>query len=258
MKIFNLLLHDLDVAPIRARARHLTRQRRGRAKFGPVEVEGAEVEVSLDWEEAQVAELGNLDLRLRGGTRRWRLRDLHGLHGFLLDRPGGDSLLRWSRSRSRGRLLGGFVLFPTLDVHHSPNDEHEDEGVDEKTDERRVTVRRRDARAEDATDEEVRLGIGDDEKHETRDGTRDKLVLLTLAVAAATTVFEETHCVYCIEIFLFRLYVRVPILIMGRFAPLLNEEVVLVDLPRVRGGFRLHEEVSFVIIHPQNSALSRG
>ena len=54
-------------------------------------------------------------------------------------------------------------------VHETPGDEQENDGVNGQSETGRVSVRRRDATPKNSSDENVRLRVRDDEKHERRE-----------------------------------------------------------------------------------------
>jgi hypothetical protein len=80
-----------------------------------------------------------------------------------------------------------------LYVHHTPNDEDEDEGVHEETHGRGATRGGGDPGTQNSPDETESLGVRDDEKGKTRDDGDDELLLLLLTVAATSTIFKKTH-----------------------------------------------------------------
>ena len=86
-------------------------------------------------------------------------------------------------------LLVVVVLF-TLDVHHTPRDQKEHEGVHQKTDHGRAPIRARQRLAQQTAGQHVRLRVGDDEKGQRRNDTDGELLFLLLAVATTATILE--------------------------------------------------------------------
>jgi len=76
------------------------------------------------------------------------------------------------------------------DVHETPRDEEEDDGVNGDADVGRAPGRARNRVTEDSARELKHLGTRDDKEDETRDERRDELRLLLFAVAPASTVVE--------------------------------------------------------------------
>jgi len=93
-----------------------------------------------------------------------------------------DLLLTTSTSRL------GFAFL--LEVHHTPNDKDEYQGVYEKTHSRGTSRRGGDPGSQNSPDETESLGVRNDEESHTRNEGNDELILLLFTVTATATIFK--------------------------------------------------------------------
>jgi len=105
-----------------------------------------------------------------------------------------DSLctLLGTTAAPRGSLLGaGTTLL--LEIHHTPHNQDEDDHMHEETRSRWAPSRGRDPRTKNSPDKTESLGVGDNEKCETRNERSDELLLLLPTITSTTAVFKKTH-----------------------------------------------------------------